>query len=165
MIYDNLANFRRYAGIAPEYWVRAFTFLEQLTPTTPEGRYELEGDRLYLLVQRYEVQPDSSHPAEVHRRYLDVQLPVVVLPCLCPSAVEAVPFQVVVEPGGDEVAPAPHEVDFFFRDAYRFECLYLPGELAGEPFGVGGAVAVGEGVFHLRTGKVVDDRAAHGELV
>ncbi len=74
MIYDNLANFRRYAGIAPEYWVRAFTFLEQLTPTTPEGRYELEGDRLYLLVQRYEVQPDSSHPAEVHRRYLDVQL-------------------------------------------------------------------------------------------
>ena len=37
------------------------------------GRYELDGDHLYVLVQRYETKPREAGIWEAHRRYVDVQ--------------------------------------------------------------------------------------------
>ena len=39
----------------------------------PEGRYELDGDRVYAMVQRYQPKPLAEALWEAHRRYLDVQ--------------------------------------------------------------------------------------------
>jgi YhcH/YjgK/YiaL family protein len=70
MILDQLAHWRQYAA-ALAGSPTAFRFLETLTSATPEGRYELEGDRIYCLVQRYQTRPDNVF--EAHRRYADVQ--------------------------------------------------------------------------------------------
>ena len=38
-----------------------------------DGRYEIDGDRIYATVQRYETKPEKECRPESHRRYADVQ--------------------------------------------------------------------------------------------
>lgn len=51
--------------------------LDYLTTTDfralPAGRYELDGAKLYAMVQRYTAKPAAGARWEAHRRYLDVQ--------------------------------------------------------------------------------------------
>ena len=70
MIMDNLSQWRRYAGTLPGL-DQAFAYLETVTPATPNGRYEIDGDRVYCLIQRYRTKPDNAF--EAHRKYADVQ--------------------------------------------------------------------------------------------
>ena len=72
MIMDNLAGWRRYAGTQPGL-TPAFEFLQTLTPATPDGRYEIDGDRIFCLVQRYRTKPLAEAKFEAHRKYTDVQ--------------------------------------------------------------------------------------------
>ena len=44
----------------------------ELAGKTP-GRYELDGDRIFALVQEYRTKPHSAGKLEAHRRYIDVQ--------------------------------------------------------------------------------------------
>jgi len=39
----------------------------------PDGRHELDGDRLYAIVQRYRTKPAAEARWEAHRQYVDVQ--------------------------------------------------------------------------------------------
>lgn len=73
MILDRLDTFGAVDVAAPGV-VRAIEFLrERFTPTLADGRYELDGDRLFALVQRYETRLFDDCVWEAHRRYLDVQ--------------------------------------------------------------------------------------------
>ena len=54
MIYDSMKNFAAYRKLAPEAWEKVSAFLAGCTPETPAGRYELDGDRVYAMVQGYE---------------------------------------------------------------------------------------------------------------
>ena len=72
MILDCLPQWRRYAttlsGLA-----KAFEYLQTLDAGCPNGRYELDGDRMYCLVQRYRTKPRKQAAFEAHRKYVDVQ--------------------------------------------------------------------------------------------
>lgn len=72
MIVDRLANWRRYAPVAD---LRpAFEWLEQhAEEILPEGRLEIDGDRLFALPQSYVPKPVAGARFEAHRRYTDVQ--------------------------------------------------------------------------------------------
>ena len=72
MILDTLPQWRRYAATLPDL-TPAFEYLQTLTADTPTGRYELDGDRLYCLVQRYRTKPVTQAKLEAHRKYADVQ--------------------------------------------------------------------------------------------
>lgn len=72
MIVAELNEWRRYAGVLPGL-NQAFEFLEQLDASRPDGRYELDGDRIYCLVQRYKTKPVDQGVFEAHQRYVDVQ--------------------------------------------------------------------------------------------
>ena len=73
MIYDRLANSSIYSDLNPRIKT-AFDFLNNtnLENFTP-GRYELEGDTVYVLVQEYEPKPVDQGKWEAHHRYVDVQ--------------------------------------------------------------------------------------------
>ncbi len=73
MILDRLENAALYRPLGPRIaaaldWLRA-TDIAALA----EGRYELEGDRLAAIVQRYRTKPLPKARWEAHHRYLDVQ--------------------------------------------------------------------------------------------
>ncbi len=54
-------------------WDRAFEFLAGLDAEAKEGRYELDGDALYAIVERYETRPPGEALPEAHRTYVDIQ--------------------------------------------------------------------------------------------
>jgi len=72
MIADDLSNWRRYEGLA--HLKPAFEFLEGQTEVClGSGRIEIDGDRLFALVQAYTPGPAAEGRFETHRRYADIQ--------------------------------------------------------------------------------------------
>ena len=73
MIADRLDRAAQYAGLPK----RIRTALEWLRATDlaalPVGRIDLEGEKLFALVQEYDTKPMSEGLWEAHRSYIDVQ--------------------------------------------------------------------------------------------
>ena len=73
MIIDHLTHAARYLtvldGLAP-----AFDFLRRPDlAALPDGRHELDGSRVYALLQSYTTRPRELGKPEAHRRYVDIQ--------------------------------------------------------------------------------------------
>lgn len=72
MIADKLSNLNTYAQLAPyEADIRAF--LKKMDEHIPDGRYDLRGDELFALVQRYNSKPKEGALMESHKLYADLQ--------------------------------------------------------------------------------------------
>ncbi len=71
MIFDTLDNVKNYEGLG-----RIFTALKFLSETdfsTMElGRYELDSDDIFYMVQEYTTDPDKT-VSEAHKKYIDIQ--------------------------------------------------------------------------------------------
>lgn len=73
MIVDTIANAGFYADLHPGFR-QAFDFLSRNDCAALEpGKYEIDGTRLFALVQHYETKPRESGVWEAHRLYFDVQ--------------------------------------------------------------------------------------------
>lgn len=74
MILDHLQQAWRYAGLYPGFDA-AFRFLERADlAALADGRYEIDGDRVYALVQRPAGRGLDAARLEAHRRYIDIQV-------------------------------------------------------------------------------------------
>lgn len=71
MIFDTLKNIKNYEGLG-----RVYTALEFLKNTdfnkVELGRYELDGDNIFYMVQSYDTDPEKT-VAEAHKKYIDIQ--------------------------------------------------------------------------------------------
>jgi YhcH/YjgK/YiaL family protein len=72
MIADSLDRSELYASIHPLF-NPAFEYLRAFKPSTPDGRHEVMGERLFSLPQSYETFPASERKFEAHERYIDIQ--------------------------------------------------------------------------------------------
>jgi YhcH/YjgK/YiaL family protein len=72
MIYDQLKNSSVYRNLLPGL-AQAFDYLHSFRPGTPDGKYPLDGDHVYALVQSYPSAPASGKKFESHQRYVDLQ--------------------------------------------------------------------------------------------
>ena len=72
MILDSLAHSAQYLSLHPLF-PAAFDYLKAFDPSTPDGKYEIDGKRLYAMVQRYETAPEAAKAWEAHRVYADIQ--------------------------------------------------------------------------------------------
>ncbi len=63
------------AGVTvPPVVDRALSYLRKTDfSKMKDGRYEIDGDRMYATVQRYQTKPGKDCRPESHRRYVDVQ--------------------------------------------------------------------------------------------
>ena len=74
MILDLLAHASRYTTLLPGL-SDAFAFVQRPDAgQLPDGRYPIDGDRVFALVQTYETKPVTDGFPEAHRRYADVQV-------------------------------------------------------------------------------------------
>ncbi len=75
MIIDSLTNDSLPALLSQSRGLAiAVNWLRQHGATAPEGRHDLDGDRIFALVQAYEtIHGDAGRIVETHRRYVDVQ--------------------------------------------------------------------------------------------
>lgn len=72
MILDQLSHADSYGHLGPLF-EKGFAYLKNFSPETPDGKHEIEGERLFALVQTYETAPASERQFEAHRRYADIQ--------------------------------------------------------------------------------------------
>jgi biofilm protein TabA len=73
MILDRVECALLYFGLGPQI-AAALKYLAQTDfSRVPNGRQELDGDRLLAIVQRYRTKPAADARWEAHRQYIDVQ--------------------------------------------------------------------------------------------
>jgi len=72
MVFDHLHEQARYRGLHPGL-DRAFDYVLTFDPTTPDGKYELDGPRLVAMPQSYATKPVAEKKYEAHRRFIDLQ--------------------------------------------------------------------------------------------
>ena len=73
MIIDQIGNARPYHAIHRGF-KRAFDYIQELdTAGIAVGRYEIDGENMYALVQQYDTKLKEQALWEAHRRYIDLQ--------------------------------------------------------------------------------------------
>ena len=73
MIMDSIERGPGYAALHPGF-AKAFAFLRDTDlASLPDGRIELDGDRLYVLVMTTDGRGRAGAKLEAHRRYIDIQ--------------------------------------------------------------------------------------------
>lgn len=73
MIIDVLQNAFLYEGLN-EKFKQAFGYLNQADfSTIKKGKYEIDGDNLFAIVNEYETKDKSDCDAEAHKKYIDIQ--------------------------------------------------------------------------------------------
>jgi YhcH/YjgK/YiaL family protein len=73
MIHDNLKNAEKYYDMHPRF-KQAFAYLKQESlADIPDGKYEIDGDRIFAMIQKGMGQPKSEAKLESHRKYIDIQ--------------------------------------------------------------------------------------------
>jgi len=74
MILTSLQHIGRYGAISGNLSAAAEWLRQNDYQTLPDGRYSIDGDKVYALVQQYQTKsPDVCFP-EAHRVYIDIQL-------------------------------------------------------------------------------------------
>ena len=75
MIVADLSQAERYEALHPLF-KELFAYMRQHDLTkVPAGRINLKGEELFINVDDAQMQPAEERPLEVHRRYIDVQIP------------------------------------------------------------------------------------------
>lgn len=72
MIVDHLAHSSTYDVLGPRF-ARAFSFLRDLPTDIAIGKYELDGENVFAMVQEYQTAPSPERKFEAHRRHIDIQ--------------------------------------------------------------------------------------------
>ncbi len=73
MVIDQLSNSQQYAVLGAGI-SRAFDFLkEPETAALQPGKYHLDGDKLFAIIQEYDTLDSATEQMESHRKYIDVQ--------------------------------------------------------------------------------------------
>ncbi len=73
MIVDHLSHIDPYAAIDPLLAAGLRFLCDEDLPRLPLGRADIDGDRVYALVQEYRTRAEADCRWESHRRYRDVQ--------------------------------------------------------------------------------------------
>ena len=72
---DSLANAGKYAELGPHF-AKAIEFLKRKDlMRMPNGRYELDGENAYAMVQEVTLKAWGTGRPEVHHAYFDIQMP------------------------------------------------------------------------------------------
>jgi len=73
MIFDKLENAQIYANISDRL-AKALEILKDKDMLGKEdGKYEVDGDNIFCIVQRYQTRPPEKGRLEAHKKYIDVQ--------------------------------------------------------------------------------------------
>lgn len=73
MIIDKLSNAHLYSGLG-ERINKAFAYLKETDFSKAElGKYEINGDNIFALVNEYNTKDQNEGKLEAHKKYIDVQ--------------------------------------------------------------------------------------------
>ena len=100
MIYDKISNIESYKGIHPGIYKGLKALKDIDFGKTEDGRYELEGDRLFMTVMTAELTEENNCP-EAHRKYIDIQYDIIGSEKIGVASIDDVGVPVESDPSGD----------------------------------------------------------------
>lgn len=72
MIFDSIKNAKQYAGLNLDV-DRILEEMQKFTPDNyPGGRIEVDGSRIFMLLNQYDTRAVEGASSEAHRKYIDV---------------------------------------------------------------------------------------------
>ena len=74
MIATNLKNIARYKSLGGNLDVAIDWLLQSDWKNMPEGKHEIDGQRIFAIVQRYPSKAAEACRFEAHRDYIDIQM-------------------------------------------------------------------------------------------
>ncbi|RZS92762.1 YhcH/YjgK/YiaL family protein [Cuneatibacter caecimuris] len=115
MIYDKIENVKKYLGISPNL-DKALNFIMRTDLNSlPEGRTEIDGDRVFLNIVRCEAKDAADDGFEYHKQYRDLQIDL-----------EGTEIMRVATEWGTELKPYAGDIGFF-RCEGAADCILGPG--------------------------------------
>lgn len=72
MIFGKIEDLYLYKGLS-ENLAKGINFLLNFDTTQPDGKYEVDGENIYLLVSTGHTKPAEKPVYEAHRKYIDLQ--------------------------------------------------------------------------------------------
>ena len=131
MIVGRISDVATQRGALPEAVVRALEALRgvDLGAMSP-GRYEIEGDKLFYLVQDVELRTLEESRAEAHKKYADIQIPFSTRERYgyAPPKADLVPSDDQLDAKDLAFYPTPSEENFIDAAPGTY-LVFLPGEL------------------------------------
>ena len=76
MILDSLKNLKNYEGLHPRFAKAMEFLLTSDLAALPLGRNEICGDEIFANVMEAQPRTKEEVPLEVHRKYIDIQVPI-----------------------------------------------------------------------------------------
>jgi YhcH/YjgK/YiaL family protein len=73
MILDQLDSALMYGGLGERIAIGLALLNEDSIRDAPPGKYEVDGDSFFYIVDEYETKPIEQGRLEIHRKYLDIQ--------------------------------------------------------------------------------------------
>ncbi|MGH7213928.1 MAG: YhcH/YjgK/YiaL family protein [Tepidisphaeraceae bacterium] len=73
MVFDRIENADLYANLSPRIALALRALRDTDLARRDVGRYDLQGEDVYAMVQKYETRPAEKIVWESHRKYIDVQ--------------------------------------------------------------------------------------------
>ena len=75
-LHAKIADCDRYAALHPRF-AKAFAFMKRPDlATLKPGRYEIDGDNCWAMIQECDLKPYPQEKGEAHRAYIDIQAPI-----------------------------------------------------------------------------------------
>lgn len=73
MVIDKLENAYLYAGLSAKIEKGLGVLKDKKLSTKKDGCYDINGDNLYYIIQRYTTKPIKEGRLEAHKKYIDIQ--------------------------------------------------------------------------------------------
>src|SRR4030042_4099824 len=73
MVIDKLENAYLYTGLSEKIKKGLEVLKDEKLSAKEDGRYEVDGDSLYYIIQRYTTKPIEEGRIEAHKKYIDIQ--------------------------------------------------------------------------------------------
>lgn len=122
MIYDTIENIALYKGLEEGVY-KALTILRDTDFSTMEaGKYPIDGDKLFMMIQSYTTKPLEAAYCEAHKKYIDVQ-------CMLEGS-EYMGVAPMVDMTQERVQESRPEGDIWFYDGEYSAIPMKPGRFA-----------------------------------
>jgi YhcH/YjgK/YiaL family protein len=149
MIFDHISRAHYYQGLG-ERFKKAFAYLEDTDfSQVPKGRYEIDGDTIFAIVNEYDTVDPSAERMESHKAHIDVQFIAEGEELVGHDVLLGQQPSVAYDPSADFMLFSEKPV-FFSRFTKGMFAIFFPGDLHMPNIRVDGPVPVRKVVVKIK---------------
>jgi YhcH/YjgK/YiaL family protein len=128
MIVDKLENANLYAGISDKINAALEILKDPAIADKADGRYDVDGDNLYYMVQRYSTAPIEEGKIEAHKKYIDIQFVAAGCETIGYAPIAPLEIDVPYDEKGDVVFYKKHDLLSRVKVCRSMFCILFPGD-------------------------------------